>query len=619
MESIGSGFFIDNKGNLLTNYHVIRDAIKVFIQLPKYGAQTYLAEVKSVYPKLDLALLKTDQYKNTAFLELGDSSEIVKGDELLAVGYPLGQEKIKVTSGVFSGYQDGDIQTDSAINPGNSGGPLLKNNKVIGINYAGYDDAQNVGYAIPIDYIKLNLPTMFENSFIEYPVLGAIFNNSSEIMMKVSAICKEGYYIAKVIPGGTFDKVGVKVGDILCNFDGLKVDNYGEVFIKELNSKFHISDYMNFKKAGDIFKIQVARVQGDTKKMMDLEIILDSSSLYAIRSIYPAYDNIEYQIIGGLVIMELTNNHLSHKDFKNHKNLLEYQQLDNKTKPVLIVTSVLKGSKIAENEIISAPFILKEVNGEKVGTLADLRRVLFLYFRNNGLNYFTFLTNQDKYFMLEYYETREQENFLSDKYNYEINEFTSKLLSLGKYEGNNFIPTQQKSSPSPSLEVTNNNLRTTIFDVLETSNNKNSVLAPLAPNDSSFTPVMFLAPIDSSSTPAPSTSVMSAPVESNLFAPVESNLLAPVESNLLAPVESNLLAPVESNEVSNVFPAPSAKLNMNENISHNTQNENKKMVEKAMVEMNQEKKNLNKKKFGVVYNNLSEASNLLRNSSLDPF
>ena len=161
VESIGSGFFIDKKGYILTNYHVIRDSIKVFIQLPKYGAQTYLAEVKSVYPKLDLALLKTDQYKNKEFLELGESSSIVKGDELLAVGYPLGQEKIKVTGGIFSGYQDGDIQTDSAINPGNSGGPLLKNNTVIGINYAGYDDAQNVGYAIPIDYVKLNLSSMY--------------------------------------------------------------------------------------------------------------------------------------------------------------------------------------------------------------------------------------------------------------------------------------------------------------------------------------------------------------------------------------------------------------------------------------------------------------------------
>ena len=269
VESIGSGFFIDTAGHILTNHHVVKNAIKVYIQLPKYGAETYECDILSVNPKLDLALLKTKKFQNTRFLELGDSSSIKKSDELLAVGYPLGQEKIKITSGIFSGYQDGDIQTDSAINPGNSGGPLLKNNKVIGINYAGYDNAQNVGYAIPIDYVKINLPLMAKSNFIQYPVLGAQFNNSNDTLIKVASICKEGYYISSVIQGGTFDKGGIQSGDILCYFDDLKVDNFGEVFIEELNAKFHISDYMNYKKVGDKIPIKVVRMQSDEKTYGD--------------------------------------------------------------------------------------------------------------------------------------------------------------------------------------------------------------------------------------------------------------------------------------------------------------------------------------------------------------
>ena len=151
-------------------------------------------------------------------------------------------------------------------------------------------------------------------------------------------------------------------------------------------------------------------------------------------------------------------------------------------------------------------------------------------------------------------------------------------------------------------------MKNTLFDVLEPNNNNNknqnnSALAPFAPGDSTYTPVMSLAPIDSTSTPAPSSSMMAAPVE----------------SNLLAPVESNLLALVESNNIQNVFPSPSVELKNNKDITHNSASENKKMVEQAMIEMNTEKQNLNKKNFGVTYNNLSEASNLLRNTSLDPF
>ena len=131
--------------------------------MPKLGNKTFECDIISVYPKLDLALIRVKDFKNKKYLEFGNSEIIKKGDNVIALGYPLGQNKLKITSGIVSGYQDGDIQTDSPINPGNSGGPLVNtNNKVIGINYAGYDEAQNIGYAIPIEYVKINLPTMYK-------------------------------------------------------------------------------------------------------------------------------------------------------------------------------------------------------------------------------------------------------------------------------------------------------------------------------------------------------------------------------------------------------------------------------------------------------------------------
>ena len=430
VESIGSGFFMDAQGHILTNHHVVKNAIKVFIQLPKYGADTYECDILSVNPKLDLALLKTKDFQNKSYLELGDSYSIKKSDELLAVGYPLGQEKIKITSGIFSGYQDGDIQTDSAINPGNSGGPLLKGNKVIGINYAGYDNAQNVGYAIPIDYVGINLPSMIENNFIHYPILGAQFNNSNETLLQVASICKEGYYISSVIPGGSFEQGGVQKGDILCYFDNLKVDNYGEVFIEKLNAKFHISDYMNYKKIGDKVPLRLVRMEADEKKLVEVDIILQSSNFYKIRTKYPLYDKVEYLILGGLVIMELTNNHLTLKKFKEAGVLNKYYELEEKVKNVLVVSSVLKGSSISEKEIISAPFVIKEVNGVAVSNLAELRVALHIKKVKNNIRYFSFLTDNDKFFVLEYEETKNQDKFLAEKYNYPITPFIEKLFSI---------------------------------------------------------------------------------------------------------------------------------------------------------------------------------------------
>ena len=92
--------FIDKDGYILTNFHVVENAIKVFVQIPNYGNQTFDCDVVSIYPFRDIALLKIKNHKNTNFFKLGDSDSIIKGNTSYAIGYPLGQNKYKVTSGV---------------------------------------------------------------------------------------------------------------------------------------------------------------------------------------------------------------------------------------------------------------------------------------------------------------------------------------------------------------------------------------------------------------------------------------------------------------------------------------------------------------------------------------
>ena len=427
-ESIGTGFLIDNKGYIVTNYHVINNSVKIYIQIPIYGNKTFNCKLISVYPKLDLALLQILDLKNEKFLELGISNNVRRGEEVIAIGYPLGQTKIKMTSGIVSGFQNGDIQTDSAINRGNSGGPLIKDNKVIGINYSGFDNAQNVSYAIPIDYFKNIKENMLKNNFINFPILGCTFNNSNETIMKKRKLCKEGYYISNVLKNGTMDKAEVKKGDILCAFDNIPIDNYGELFIKSIDIKFHITDYLKYKKVGD--KIDIVIIRENESKRFKKKIKLLSNKFYQTRYKYPQYEKIDYIVICGMVIMELCNNHFDEEKIMESSIIKKYDKIEEKTEKRLIITTILKGSNLAEFNIFTGPNILTKVNNIPVNNMETLRYAMNKMKKDNGESYLSFLTENNKYFMLELQEIKKEEKFLSEQLNYKITPFIKSLLGL---------------------------------------------------------------------------------------------------------------------------------------------------------------------------------------------
>ena len=454
-ESIGTGFFIDENGHILTNHHVIEEAIKVYVQIPKYGNKTFDCEVISIFPKRDVALLKIKEPMKTKFLKLGDSDAILKGNLSYAVGYPLGQNKYKVTSGVVSGYQDGDIQMDSAINPGNSGGPLITEDlKVIGINYSAYSDAQNVGYAIPINYIKLVLNDMFKNKLIRNPVLGCSFNNTNDSILRYTKLCKSGYYVSFVGEGSPMQKAGIEAGNIICSIDGMNLDNYGEVFLENNKSNFHIFDYLNYKKVGDEIELDLILIDGDDYKSDKKIVKLQGSDYYKVRQKYPDFENIDYQILGGMVIMELSNNHFQEFDDEDNKKkgkqIQKFNRLDEFTKSKLIITKIIKGSSLAEDNIFIAPCILSEVNGIEVSDLKELREALPKFKMNNGHKYISFLTENHKFIILDIHKIKEEEDFLSKKFNYNITNYTKKLL--GYYESKKTISAPAMVEHSPPAE-----------------------------------------------------------------------------------------------------------------------------------------------------------------------
>jgi serine protease Do len=168
--SLGSGFIVHSDGYVVTNHHVIAGAREIRVEL--LDGRKLPAELISSNPDADLAVLKIKSDKPLPALELGDSADLMIGEPVIAVGNPMGFSH-SVSTGIVSAVhrdlsRDGSetglkdvIQTDAAINPGNSGGPLLNAyGQVIGINTAIRSDAQNIGFAIPVNRLRDLIPDL---------------------------------------------------------------------------------------------------------------------------------------------------------------------------------------------------------------------------------------------------------------------------------------------------------------------------------------------------------------------------------------------------------------------------------------------------------------------------
>src|SRR5208283_1686863 len=172
-DSLGSGFFCDTAGHIVTNGHVVEGAGKILVTLSTGNVES--AKVVAVHPRVDLALLKINPPYALQKAKIGDSSRIQVGEWVLAVGNPFGLGRT-VTVGIVSGKgrfiglgpDDNFIQTDASINPGNSGGPLFNMvGEVIGVNTAIIASGKGIGFSIPVNYVTelMRSPMNAENIF----------------------------------------------------------------------------------------------------------------------------------------------------------------------------------------------------------------------------------------------------------------------------------------------------------------------------------------------------------------------------------------------------------------------------------------------------------------------
>jgi S1-C subfamily serine protease len=283
-QSIGSGFVIDKAGHIVTNYHVVEGAQTVEVSFS--NNESMKAKVVGTDPATDIAVLKVNAPSRALKpLTLGDSSAVRVGDQVIAIGNPLGYDR-SVTSGIVSAVQRSItapnqvstighvIQTDAALNHGNSGGPLLNAaGEVIGVNAQIAPSNANanigIGFAIPIDTVKQITSALIDHGKVEHAFLGIEAKAIDSQIAKIFHLpVDHGLILARVIKGTGAAKVGLKAGDTEVVVEGESWPAGGDILVKadgrSLNNVDDLRNVIADKKPGSSLKLELYR---GSKKM----------------------------------------------------------------------------------------------------------------------------------------------------------------------------------------------------------------------------------------------------------------------------------------------------------------------------------------------------------------
>jgi len=278
----GSGIVINENGTILTNWHVVENAVKVTVSL-EHG-RTVNAQVVGKDPSNDLAVLHIPTEGLTLHaLQLGDSSKAQVGDPVLAIGNPFGLDRT-LTTGVISALQreitapngftiSNVLQTDAPINPGNSGGPLLDaSGRVIGINSqietgGSSGGSVGIGFAVPINTAKSELPQLEKGGTVRGAYLGLTSLTIDESLAPLNLPVKSGALVQSVQGGTPAEKAGIHGGSLSGQIGGEQVAVGGDIIVgiggKAITSSEELGTAISAKKPGDTVSVELLRAKGN--------------------------------------------------------------------------------------------------------------------------------------------------------------------------------------------------------------------------------------------------------------------------------------------------------------------------------------------------------------------
>jgi len=383
----GSGCIIEGK-RILTNAHVVSD--QTFIQVKKYGdPKKYTAELVAIAHDCDLALLKVKDerfFENVEALEVGDLP--ILQDTVNVIGFPIGGDKISITEGVVSRIEVGAyvhsnsnlliVQIDAALNSGNSGGPVIQDGKLIGVAMQIIQDAEGIGYIIPVPIINHFLRDLEDGNYEGFPKLGVLYKNTENKALrekyKIEAE-QGGVMVTITLPHyPAYGKLHEE--DIILTINGTPIDedNSFEFRDRERLSFTHLISQMQLEEVAE-FTI----MRDGMKKNISIPL---TPFKQLVPSTYMSPGPPPYYIYGGFVFTVLTADLFYEWEEYDYPpcNFLDYvigerQHNEQAMKDVVILTSVL-ADDVNTGYHDYSNLVIKKVNGKEVKSFKELVLIL---------------------------------------------------------------------------------------------------------------------------------------------------------------------------------------------------------------------------------------------------
>lgn len=344
-KGLGSGAIINaEKGYVLTNNHVIKDADKITVQL--HDGREFKAKVIGADEMSDVALIQVEKPKNLTALKLADSDKLRVGDFTVAIGNPFGLGQT-VTSGIVSalgrsmgsdsGTYENYIQTDAAVNRGNSGGPLINlNGELIGINTAILSPSggnAGIAFAIPSNMANNLVQQILEFGEVRRGMLGIKGGElNADLAQAFDIEAKKGAFISEVMPGSAADKAGLKAGDVITAINGQAISSFAEMRAKIATS-------------GAGKEIDLTYLRDGKSNNAKVTLQSDDQTQTRANGLLPALDGAEL-------------NNYDEKDMKG------------------VAITKIKPNSLAEQRGLKSGDVIIGINRQKVENLGQLRKIL---------------------------------------------------------------------------------------------------------------------------------------------------------------------------------------------------------------------------------------------------